>query len=90
VINAQKCYISRVSLGILVTFFARLSMEKLQFYVNMPFMLYVPYSTLFEQENASKDQEINQNCKKISLKRDSSRLSEKTVESNCQSHFQLA
>ena len=63
VISAQKWYISCVSLGILVTCFARLSMEKLQFYANMSFMLYVPYSTLFVQENISKDQEINQNAR---------------------------
>jgi hypothetical protein len=37
--------------------------EKLQFSAKMPFMLYVPYSTLFVQENTSKDQEINQSCK---------------------------
>jgi hypothetical protein len=36
-----------LSLDILVTCFARLSMEKLQYYANMSFMLYVPYSTLF-------------------------------------------
>ena len=28
----------------------------------MSFMLYVPYYTLFVQENTSKDQEINQNA----------------------------
>jgi len=89
-ISAQKWYISCVILGILVTCFARLSMKKLQFYASMPFMLYVPNSTLFVQKNTSKDQKINQSCKTISLKQDSSRLSEKTAESNCQSRLQLA
>jgi len=69
--------------------FCKLSMEKLQSYANIPFMLYVPYSTVFVHENESKDQEINQSCKTISLKRDESRLSKKTVESHCQSRFQL-
>jgi len=53
-------------------------------------MLYVSYSILFVQENTSKDQEINESCKTISFKRDSSRLREKTAESNCQSRLQLA
>jgi len=30
-------------------------MEKLQLCALMPFMLYMPYSTLFVQENTSKD-----------------------------------
>jgi len=48
-------------------------MEKLQFYASMSFMLYVPYSILFVQENTSKDQEINQSCKTVSLKRENCR-----------------
>jgi hypothetical protein len=36
--------------------FYKLLMEKLQFYALMPFMLYMPYSALFVQENTSKDQ----------------------------------
>jgi hypothetical protein len=40
-------------------------MEKLQFYADMSFMLYVPYFTLFVQENTSKDQEINQNARSV-------------------------
>jgi len=52
-----------------VTCFARLSIEKLQFNANMPFMLYVAYSILFVQENTSKNQEINQNAKPTRLKR---------------------
>jgi len=31
-------------------------MEKLQLYACIPFMLYMPYSTLYVQENTSKDQ----------------------------------
>jgi len=33
----------------------------------MSFMLYVPYYTLFVQENTSKDQKINQNAKSARL-----------------------
>ena len=35
--------------------FYKLLMEKLQLCALMPFMLYMPYSTHFVQENASKD-----------------------------------
>jgi len=58
-------------------------MEKLQFYANMPFMLYVPYYILFVQENTSKDQEINKNAK-------SARLNEQVPESTRSARLQLA
>jgi len=65
-------------------------MKKLQFYANMSFMIYVPYSTFFVQENTSKGQEINKNAKANSLQVSSSRLSEILTEKHCQSRFQLA
>jgi len=46
-------------------------------------MLYVPYYTLFVQENISKDQKINQNAK-------SARLSEQVPKSTKSARLQLA
>jgi len=37
----------------------KLSNEKLPNCVLLPFMLYMPYSTLFVQENASKDKNVS-------------------------------
>jgi len=39
--------------------FYKLLMEKLQLGALMSFMLYMPYSTLFVQENASKDKIVH-------------------------------
>jgi len=53
-------------------------MVKLQFYANRPFMLYMPYSTPFVQENTSHDQEspkfakVNSLQASYSLKRENS------------------